>query len=69
MRNLFQRAGNAVRNVAGRIRSAFSRGGSRSLRLLIFPMEVIVMRPRYVQGEFDFSRAAGSARASRSSGS
>lgn len=30
MRNLFQRAGNAVRNVAGRIRSAFSRGGSRS---------------------------------------
>ena len=34
-----------------------------------FPMEVIVMRPRYVQGEFDFSRAAGSARASRSSGS
>lgn len=37
--------------------------------LLIFPMEVVVMRPRYVQGEFDFSRAAGSARASRSSGS
>lgn len=30
VRNLFQRAGNAVRNVAGRIRSAFSRGGSRS---------------------------------------
>lgn len=30
MRNLFQRAGNAVRNAAGRIRSAFSRGGSRS---------------------------------------
>ena len=30
MRNLFQRAGSAVRNVAGRIRSAFSRGGSRS---------------------------------------
>nr|DAL82887.1 MAG TPA: Enhancer of rudimentary-like protein [Caudoviricetes sp.] len=30
MRNLFQRADNAVRNVAGRIRSAFSRGGSRS---------------------------------------
>lgn len=30
MRNLFQRAGNAVRNVDGRIRSAFSRGGSRS---------------------------------------
>lgn len=69
MRNLFQRAGNAVRNVAGRIRSAFSRGGSRSSGSLIFPMEVIVMRPRYVQGEFDFSRAAGSARASRSSGS
>lgn len=34
-----------------------------------FSMEVVVMRPRYVQGEFDFSRAAGSARASRSSGS
>lgn len=30
VRNLFQRAGNAVRNVAGRIRRAFSRGGSRS---------------------------------------
>lgn len=30
VRNLFQRAGSAVRNVAGRIRSAFSRGGSRS---------------------------------------
>ncbi|MFQ7492980.1 MAG: hypothetical protein ACLRL4_04570 [Bifidobacterium bifidum] len=30
VRNLFQRAGNAVRNVAGRIRSAFSRGSSRS---------------------------------------
>jgi len=30
VRNLFQSAGNAVRNVAGRIRSAFSRGGSRS---------------------------------------
>lgn len=30
MRNLFQRADSAVRNVAGRIRSAFSRGGSRS---------------------------------------
>lgn len=69
MRNLFQHAGNAVRNVAGRIRSAFSRGRVAFLRLLIFPMEVVVMRPRYVQGEFDFSRAAGSARASRSSGS
>lgn len=54
MRNLFQRAGNAVRNVAGRIRSAFFSRRLAFLRLLIFPMEVIVMRPRYVQGEFDF---------------
>lgn len=41
MRNLFQRAGSAVRNVAGRIRSAFSRGGSRFLRLLILLSLVI----------------------------
>lgn len=51
------------------VSAALFLAGLAFLRLLIFPREVIVMRPRYVQGEFDFSRAAGSARASRSSGS
>lgn len=41
MRNLFQRADSAVRNVAGRIRSAFFSRGLAFLRLLILLSLVI----------------------------